>query len=192
MKKFILVFLVLTAAVFAQNSGEKDSLKIGWFGAPVMKFTEINNDQASFFGGRIGVIINHNLKLGIGGYSLLTHITSDEVIDGEKYDIDMSYGGIEIEYAYKWDEAIHYTAILLIGGGSVSYRDDVPADEINYSDDQFFVAEPGANIEFNLSKNFRFDVGAGYRLVSRVFFGDLSSKELSGFIANITLKFGSF
>ena len=192
MKKIIFLFLILFITVFPQEGGTRDSIVVGGFGAPVVKFSQINGDPASFLGGRIGVILNHNFMIGIGGYTLLNGISSDEVMDGVRYDINMSYGGIEIEYVYKQDEGIHYTAMLLLGGGSVSYKDDPPAGEYNYSDDQFFVAEPGINIEFALSKFLRLDAGGSYRLVSKVFFGDLSSRELSGFAGNITLKFGSF
>lgn len=194
MNKYYLIIILFATLITAQEKTiiQSDSVIVGWFGSPVVKFSEINNDRAFFLGGEAGVILNHHVVLGIGGYWLFTKVKANEVVAGKMHNINFAYGGVKVEYIHKWEEIVHYTASLLIGGGSVSYRDNLPAGEFMYLNDQFFAAEPGANIEFNFTDFFRIDIGASYRFVSKIFFGELTAHHLDGFTTNITLKFGDF
>ena len=60
------------------------------------------------------------------------------------------------------------------------------------SNGMVFVAEPVVNLELNVAKWFRINVGAGYRIVAGVNVGDLENGDLSSFFGNLAFKFGSF
>ena len=57
----------------------------------------------------------------------------------------------------------------------------------------FFVFEPSANVEVNVTKFMRVAVGGGYRLaLSDTMNKGLASSDLSGFLARANLEFGQF
>jgi hypothetical protein len=153
----------------------------GGFGAPVVKFSQLDGEFALFVGGRGGWIINHTFVLGGGGYGLVNDIDTNG--DGVR-DLEMGYGGFELEYINRSDKLIHFTAYLLIGGGGLS--------GLAVLEESVFVLEPALNGELNVTDYFRFHAGAGYRWVSGVDSPGVDSSDLSSFYAQITLKFGTF
>jgi hypothetical protein len=89
---------------------------------------------------------------------------------------------------------VHEDASLLVGG--IYVYDDVD-DFFNNTWDEIensaaLVIEPGVNVEFNLFKFFRVDLGASYRLVSETDLQYLSDEDLSDFTVNVGFKFGFF
>ena len=120
-----------------------------------------------------------------------------------RLDLGMGYGGIFIEYVLNPKKAFHLTFPLFIGAGGAQVGVKTPLD-LNVSTPQdyttydyvessgFFVLEPGINIELNMSKFFRLDIGASYRFISGTQLQRLSSNDLSDFSFNLGLKFGKF
>jgi hypothetical protein len=212
MKKLLSILAVIiftSACTFAQEetligNGEVSN---GGFGGPVVKYTQINSKSAVLVGGRGGWIINHSFIIGGGGYGLVNNIQSNSTIwspfFNDKPYINFGYGGLELEYIIQSDKLLHFSVITLIGAGGVSYRDNLWDDEWdNDSDDddddwdspndEFFVFEPGANLELNIASFFRINAGVSYRFISGVNMVDLSNNDLAGPAASLTLKFGSF
>jgi hypothetical protein len=99
-------------------------------------------------------------------------------------DIELGYGGLELEYINSSDKLIHFTVYLLIGGGGLS--------GLALNEESVFVLEPAINGELNVTDYFRFHAGAGFRWVSGVDSPGVESSDLSSFYAQITLKFGTF
>jgi len=58
--------------------------------------------------------------------------------------------------------------------------------------DGFFVVEPGANLDFNITHSFRLSLGGSYRWVKGVRSAASTNKELSGPSAMVTFRFGKF
>jgi hypothetical protein len=91
---------------------------------------------------------------------------------------------------------LHGYVSVLVGAGSVSYREPMMNWDDNHSSrdyDAFFVVEPSVNLELNLTTWMRLGVGAGYRYVSGV--NDLrgiTNGDLRGASGSLTLKFGAF
>ena len=153
----------------------------GGFGAAVVKFSQVDGEFALFVGGRGGWIINHTFVVGGGGYGLTNDIDTND--DGVR-DLELGYGGLELEYVNSSDELIHFTAYLLIGGGGLS------GTAVN--EEAVFVLEPALNGELNVTDYFRFHAGAGFRWVSGVDSPGVDGSDLSAFYAQVTLKFGTF
>lgn len=203
MKKLlsILVITIISAAyIYAQEetligNGEVAN---GGFGGPVVKYTQIKGEPAVLVGGRGGWIINHSFVIGGGGYGLVNSIEADnETIAsafGSKPYINFGYGGFEMEYIINSDKIIHFSVAALIGGGGVSYRNDLWNDHEDWDSphDAFFVFEPSANIELNIISFFRINAGVSYRFISGANLDDLQNSDLAGPAASLTLKFGSF
>jgi len=178
----IAVLLASASPLLAQErtliGGGFDS---GGFGAPVVKFSQIDGEFALFVGARGGWIIDHTFVLGGGGYGLSNDIDRND--DGVR-DFEFGYGGLELEYINSSDDLIHFTAYLLVGGGGLSGTAVI--------EEAVFVLEPALNGELNVTDYFRFHAGAGFRWVSGVDSPGLDGSDLSSFHAQVTLKFGTF
>jgi hypothetical protein len=162
----------------------KGGLDSGGFGAIVFRFGEVGDQFATFGGVRGGWIINHQFVIGAGFYGLSNEICLDDDRDCRFRELEFGYGGFEFEYVGMWDRVAHYTLQLLIGGGGVTF--------FSVASDGVFVAEPVANLELNVTKWWRINVGAGYRIVAGVNAGGLENSDLSGVFGNVEFKFGGF
>lgn len=167
----------------------------GGFGGPVLKGSNVNGSPALFVGGRGGWIINHTLIVGGGGYGLVTDV--DALVPGlfGARRVQFGYGGFELEYINKWDQLLHWSAMVLIGGGAVGYRmldDETLGFEPPTSMDEIFVVEPAVQVNLNITEFFRISAGASYRYVTGVTTPASSNEKLSGGSAVVTFRFGKF
>lgn len=201
MKKLFITLVLLTIAnyqIFAQEETLVGTGEIthGWFAAPVLKISNVNNGTGVFIGGRGGWIINHTFVLGLGGYGLVTDVKANNLISINNSDafLALGYGGFELEYIVMSDNLVHFTAYALIGGGSVTYRGELwdDWDDWDFGHDSFFVIEPALNAELNITSFMRLNAGFSYRFFSGLDFDDLKSSDLGGFTTSFTLKFGDF
>lgn len=195
MRFFIFLSCMLVTSVFAQEqtliSGD---LEIGGFGGPVVKLTQMVDDFGVLVGGRGGWIINHTITLGGGGYGLVNEIETVKISPDTTLYLNMGYGGLEIGYVHASDKLVHFTVQTLIGVGGISHseRNEFVKTNFEGDPDAFFVIEPSMDVVLNVTRYFRFAVGASYRYISGVDFSGIDDSDLNGLSAQITLKFGSF
>jgi len=185
----------------------------GGFINPELKGTIINpgdgKDGYGFLmGGRLGFIFNEKFSIGLGGYGLVTNHTVDLSDDADYNDpaalIGFGYGGLVFEYTLFGNKMIHFTIPVLVGGGVASLYKDVVIDEEEWTWEQwsdqfntyessgFFVVEPGVNLEVNITKFMRFDLGASDRMIQFTEMDYLTDSDLSNLAVNASLKFGLF
>lgn len=167
----------------------------GGYGGPVVKFTGINQKFATFLGGYGGWFVNKQFMVGVGGYGLMgEHLQVDEEdkVDIGQPDRDLhysvGYGGFIAEYTMNSDKLVHYTFNTLIGGGGVSQT----LDDRDFASSRFFVFEPAANVEVNITDFFRVSAGGSLRLVAGASTPGISSGDLTGLAGVLTFKFGYF
>ncbi len=175
-----LLFLCSSTASGQEYTLVKGELDSGGFGAVMAKVTEVQSDAAAIVGLRGGWIIDHVFVLGGGFYGLASDVS---VGSGGSRAVDFGYGGLELEYIGDWRQVTHWTAYILIGGGSVEHQG---------ASDAVFVFEPALNLEVNVTTFLHIGVGVGYRVVAGVTGPELSNNGMSGVLGSITLKFGSF
>lgn len=193
----IVIALAMAGAATAQEEeetlfGSFEDPSFGGFGGPALKVTTLNGELGLLTGGRGGLIVDNTWLIGGGGYGLVTNVEGDyrDPATGAVPDLEFSYGGFELEYVARSNALVHDSYYLLLGGGSVAYRDQ---DRWGAFDrDEFFVAELAANLELNVTEYFRLALGAGYRACVGSDFGDLDFADLSGPEATLTFKFGYF
>ena len=190
-------------------------IESGGYGAPVFKVSPVNNKTSLLLGGEGGWVINHKFVIGGAGYGMTSNNTFDytedlEDLDGNlvldstrTLDLSMGYGGVYFEYVMSPKKAFHLSFPLLIGAGGSRINTKTlfdanvidPEDWTQYEHVEstgFFVLEPGVNIELNMTKFFRLDLGASYRYISGTNLHRLSNSDLSDFSFNLGLKFGKF
>ena len=101
-----------------------------------------------------------------------------------------------MEYILFSNQKIHFTIPVVVGAAGIYiYEDDGDFFSSNFDEIEntaAFVFEPGVNIEFNLFKFFRIDLGASYRMVSQTDLQYLSDDDLSDLSINAAFKFGFF
>jgi hypothetical protein len=211
MKKLLVVFAVLAMTVPAlalktradeiETLFDSKEFKSGGYGAPELKYTQINGEPGLMVGGRGGWIVNSTFSIGLAGYGVTTSHTIKNYFapDSAAY-LRVGYGGLFLNYTNSSDKLLHFTINALIGAGGATYTNswnnmfdqDHDWNMHNYETSAFFVFEPGAGVEVNLTKWFRIEMGASYRIISGVELSRTANKDLGGFSGNLAFKFGSF
>jgi hypothetical protein len=201
-KLFLFIALALGTEAFAQDAGQSTRLRnttLTGYGVSSSKYTRFNGENAVVLGAYGGLLINHKLMVGLGGYGLLT--SHDANVVGDQYKKNsyrMGYGGFVVEYNIIDRGRFHATSNVLLGGGAIingheksrSFSDE--EQFLSEEESGFLVAEPSVTIETDVTKWFRVGVGAGYRFVGSSNMLSISDGDLSGLTANLSLKFGVF
>jgi hypothetical protein len=105
----------------------------------------------------------------------------------------MGYGGLDLEYIASSNDLVHFSLELLIGGGGMGFKDE---DDDGFNNHRtmkgFFVLEPSAHVNLNVTQFFRIAGGVSYRYVNGLQSPLSTNADLSGPSAVLTLKFGKF
>ncbi len=214
MKRIVMLVLPLCFLAYSANSQEtenkekpRDEIRTlfgndithGGYGAVTMGYTQMDDKDAWIVGGRAAWIINHSFALGVGGYGLANDIPLEQTWqDEEKMSLIVGYGGLLLEPIFMAKQPVHLAMPILIGAGGVSmapnsyWTNDESWDEDGYSNDVFFVIEPGLELELNLTRFMRLSGGVSYRLTSEIELPDMDKDILKGFATTVSLKFGKF
>ncbi|KYP13853.1 hypothetical protein [Flavihumibacter sp. CACIAM 22H1] len=173
--------------------------KSGGYGALSNKFTRINGTFANINEIYGGWYINRSFLLGVAGAATTNRLNvpaGNRIWDGEKMTYQYGQFGLMTEYVVGSTKKVHFAVNLVTGAGFILQYDRRDYDHWDEYDGQnpnfFFVMEPGAQVELNLTNWMRFSPGVSYR---RAFGSDskgLTDSDLSGVAANITFKFGRF
>jgi hypothetical protein len=212
MKKAIIISVLLILVSIISFSQEDQSAKKsdefrtllghdhanGFYGAFTVGYSEIEDRQAVIFGGRFEWITGHSLGIGFGGSGFINENHFESSLNTNVF-LTGGYGGIYIEPIIMPNYPVHLSFPVLLGGGGISYVTETMNYDHNMIEDSeaFLVAEPAAEIELNLTKNFRIAIGASYRFTTPFNVGvsgspAVSSGSLQGFSYMMTFKFGRF
>jgi len=225
MKKLIIVLFIFSSILplYAQDNtliGEINS--VGFYISPVFKLGRLNDNDIDAFrndttnvyyiGGQLGCIINHNLVIGVAGYSLASDISGLGVTLNDTLKYKFYYGGLLLKYILSPQSMLHFSVHSLIGAGILQYeniygntreyghryprgRHHVAYyDEYNYQKykDVFYVFEPGIDIILNLHKHLRIGVGITYRYIKGFDYDDLKDPNLKGLTTQAQIQIGYF
>lgn len=199
---FTLFFALIIFCQFnlsAQNNQETKTLfgngsilnteNLGFFVSPSYGITQIDGATASLLNVRGGLSFND--KYAIGGYfntSINDFVPQSETLQNVYMDY-WTVGGF-FEYNIKSNKITHLTFPLYIGYGEVQMDNEM--GDTGLGEASFFQIEPAALLEVNLHKYIRFNVGAGYRIVSDMNYRNINQSDLSGLTGYVGLKFGLF
>ncbi len=208
---FLLGALSVTGQKYIDTSNPKDeeiksllSKKndLNAFGAVDLKIGDLKDERGLLVGAYGGFIINRRYLFGVAGYGLVTNIEFEGRVPGQtdpkQLNLYGGYGGILIGVTIAPKELIHISFPVVLGAGSLEVVDkdffvNNPADsEFTVENSVFFVAEPGIQIEFNITKYFRLGAGATYRYISGTELQNVRDEDVSGTTAIISFRFGRF
>jgi hypothetical protein len=170
----------------------------GFYGSFTIGYSEIDNDQAVLFGGRFMWIAGHSIGVGFGGTGFINEYHYEPLLNTDVF-LTGGYGGIYIEPIIAPNFPVHLSFPCLLGAGGISYITKNMDNNYNAIEqtEAFLIAEPGAELEFNITHNFRISLGATYRFTTQFEIGTnpsqiVDSESLKGFTYMATFKFGRF
>jgi hypothetical protein len=179
---------------------------VGIYAAPEFQFGQLHNDFTTFGGGSLMLVLNKRFAIGATGMRSLDRNYSPTGVS--PLVLHSGFGGLKLEYTVNPNAPIHISFPLVIGGGSAradsafySRRRPVPGIDtvgrfnrpnngVNY-----FLIQPGVQVEANIFSFMKLYIGASYRLPlqSNTFgTGTLPANTLQGFSASIGIKAGIF
>ena len=198
----LILLLVLPAMTFAQQQTLiKGKLSHGGFAGPVLKYSQMLDEDALLVGLRGGWIIGHSLYIGAAGYGLVNRIVSLRYESGPDSGminhLGLGYGGLELGFILASDRIVHIASQVLFGAGGAMHTnrdnwEDFEWDMDEHDGDAFFILEPAIDIELNVTSFFRICIGASYRFITGIEMDEFKNSDLNGFSGVFTLKFGRF
>lgn len=184
--------------IFGKNSTQRSGFFMAWD----TKATKLIGEPAILTGGRIGWNVNGVMNMGFSAQGLVPTVQktfSSDVFQNQDARLLMGYGGITLEPVIGSRLPIHVTFPTTIGAGWVGYVKDWKHETAytNHEDDLlddeiFFVLEPSAMIEMNLTKILRVSMGGSYRFTDDVKLLETSATALQGFNFQFSIKLGRF
>ena len=211
MKKITLLLILAVGATFAKaqdlfnNDDEIQTIfsrnkSNGGYGAISFGYTQIDGKDAFVTGARGAFIFDHSLAIGIGGYGFANNLDYHTYYDNYplEYTLAGGYGGVFIEPIVGGTMPVHLSFPVLFGLGGVAliedyghdYWEEYPFNELDH--DLFFVFEPAAELEFNLTRWFRAAASVSYRFTSKIDLFQTDEDVLRGLNFGLTCKFGKF
>ncbi len=212
MKRIVFILSLLTVSIYSFSQVLEDestrkrkddeirtliekSDDIGGYGGLSVLYSQIDAKDAFVFGARGGLIMGHIFTLGIAGTGFINDSHLDNTLD-RNVSLAGGYGGMFFEPIIFPKFPVHISVPVLIGIGGVAYTSvEVREWENDYfveDSETFLVVEPGIEMEMNLTRFFRFSMGAYYRYTSEIELLNTDKDVLNGFSFGVNFKFGKF
>lgn len=199
MKKLLTLVGICLIATSASAYDDYDEtliqphMVVGGYFAVGTKHTQVKEAFSFFMYGRASMVINHTWAIGAGGCGIVNDPIPEYFEDEPGFlKLRMYYGGWIPEFIPWSKNVLHLSIPVLIGAGKVEYKGDYRDSKTGEDSDTYFIVEPEINLEWNITRFWRLDLGASYRFVSGCELGDVSNEDLSGVSGNLTFKFGKF
>lgn len=205
MKKLFLLLTLAAAATVAVAQRNNDEIQTifsrnrnnGAYGAFSLGYSQINGRDALVAGARGAFIFDRCLALGLGGYGFVNDVDNHQVHNELPLNLSLAggYGGIVVEPILAPKLPVHLSFPILLGAGGVAliensgwWRDDY----YEWGHDLFWVVEPMAELEFNLTRFLRLAAYTSYRFTSRIDLENIDSNVLREPQIGLTVKLGKF
>lgn len=176
--------------------GNGNSRHFGFYGGLSFKASKLKDETVMMGGFKVGARINRTIGIGFEGHGFIPYSASPNYITGQDVIPLGGYGGLMIEPILFSNKAIHFTFPVSAGAGWLGYHEDWGNEFNDNSDliegDVFWYVEPSANVEFNISRAFRLDLGISRRFVQDLDLPETTSDDFSKLSYYMTLKVGRF
>lgn len=205
-RKITLTILLLGIAIvgFAQEDddyvefNDRNNVVHGVYLGLTMGYGEID-DQDTYRGGiKVAYVANQQFEVGFAANFLYSEQDIFNTMSGRQEDLIAAYGGLHLEPIFFSKSRVNLSFPLLLGAGAVGYvgdnfNDEDFEEELNEDDfDAVFIAEPGVNVLFNVSRYLQLEAGVKYRFSSKIELVPTTVDRINGFSAGIGVKVGIF
>lgn len=158
--------------------------------SPGLKFNSIQNDVGSVIEMYGGPVFNQSFLVGMVGGVNVGHPR-----------VNYGYLGLITQYIYQPNKLVHFSGQLMSAYGSTKDYERKKSSLFdnfwNITGTNFFLIEPGINMELNLKENMRFTAGLSYRMVTGldqtsefVSLTHVNNRDMSGVNLRTGLIFG--
>ncbi len=157
-------------------------------------YGQIAGEDAFILGTTLAYVANRSLEIGVSAQGIYSSNSNIGFYDNDVI-VGGAYGGLHLAPVLFSNKAIHFTFPVLIGGGVAGYYDYKTYEELDIEDydwDVMFVIEPGANVEFNITRFMRIGAGVKYRFTNQLDIVALDNNDFRGWSGGLSLKFGKF
>ena len=200
---FISLFLFLCLTIIANEpvKVKKQGYEIGGFGGFGLNYTEISSCESLGATIQGGVILNHWLAGGIQANTFFSiNPLKDKLTDQDANMLGV-YGGLFASPIVYSNSLVHFTVPIFVGYGGLYYELYDLTNSVSQIEDsdQFWVFEPGIELEINILRFLRLAVGGYYRCSSKIKLAYKNGSDpilpdnvLNGFSVGVKLRFGKF
>jgi hypothetical protein len=216
MKTLILIASLLISTGVAAQENESNSKPgmqtllsdggkaTGWFAGLGMGCTEMNKEKSKLLFVEGGLVINHNLALGLKATGIGCNEHSGVYYPEMENGLILEGGwfGLVVEPSMANKSVVHLSFPLSasVGGLSLLTKDEFPEyddGELDYSrqeveHDVVGVFEAGIHIDVNITHFLIFTVGGQYRYLTGMDMTHFADRSLDGFTGSFGFKFGKF
>lgn len=174
----------------------KKDKRDGFYLSGSIGYSPINNTDGLITASRFGWILDHWFAFGVSGTGFVNNIGELDYYytDDLRNEVFLAggYGGFFIEPILAPMKPVHVSFPIIIGGGALARFNDYDYYNINFSDDLFFVVEPGIELEINFTKWMRIAAFATYRYTSDISIENVMKGALRNYSTGLTVKVGLF
>jgi len=186
----VLICLLSGSAWAVDRTLISGQTEVGGFIAPTARYFDFKDEAGILAGGRVAMVVNHVFSIGMGGYGTAKKPAHEDLAGLDN--IEIAYGGLFLEYTLKPHSVLHVSLPVLVGAGRTAFAGDYVDPETGDDSDTFVVIEPELVLEFNVTRNWRIDLGVGYRHVNGSGFAEITDEDQSGTNWVLAMKFGAF
>lgn len=201
---FTLLFLCTAVLGFAQEDGDyvefndRNNVVHGVYLGLTLGYGEIDDQDTFRSGIKVAYVANQQFEVGFAANFLYSEQDHFNTMSGRKEDLIAAYGGLHLEPIFFSKSRVNLSFPVLLGAGAVGYigdnfNNEDFEEELNEDDfDAVFVAEPGVNVLFNVSRYLQMEAGIKYRFSSKIELVPTTVERINGFSAGIGIKVGVF
>jgi hypothetical protein len=208
----LMLLLALTATVTVHSQDSVRTLirpgkirSVGIYVAPEFQYGQLDNTFTAFSGGSAMLLFNRRFAVGVTGQHLIDRSFSPSGV--APLVVRAGFGGGKLEYTLHPEKAIHLSFPLVLGMGMAradSVRASRPEFMHDHNDGQFdgrrhggsdyWVVQPGVQLEANLLRNVQVFAGVNYRISGGANNDNttLSNNVMQGVAVNAGVKVGFF
>ncbi|WP_298515268.1 hypothetical protein [uncultured Kordia sp.] len=165
------------------------------------QYGRISGENAGFLNIKFAYVANRKVEIGFSGTvfgSIQPNNTN--IYRGNEVLLAGGYGGLHLEPILYGNRSVSISFPLMIGGGLATILekkedgefDESPLENDTGDDDSFFIAEPGVNILYNVSRFLQIEAGFRYRISESFRLPYYGKENIKGFSVGIGLKIGIF
>ncbi len=170
--------------------------EIKGFGGVDFNVTDLYKERSLLLGAYGGAIINRHVMFGLAGYGIATE-NQFQGASNAMLNIEGGYGGLYLGGIIFPNEVVHLTIPVLFGAGTFhivdkQYFPGAFDKEYVLESTAFFVVQPSAQLEVNITQFLRLGVGATYRLIRGSDLRNISDDELTNWGGVCSIRLGRF
>ena len=154
---------------------------------------QITGQTSNLLGVRAGLTFNTHYNVGVS-FKFSTNRIFPTYEPNKEVFLNVALTSAYLEYTVAPSKRLNVVLPIDIGGGDVNmewikYRSN---NTFPYDEKYFFFVEPGAKLEYSITKNIKVNLGATFLYVPKLSYRAVNEQNISGPTAIIGVKYGKF